>query len=66
MQKSEQAAWISSYYLSQKIAHTLRWLCTLCVTVFFRRNIIILSVSFTAEIMLCSVEIQTVVLFQFG
>jgi hypothetical protein len=52
--KGAAAAWISNYYLSQNIAHTLRWLCKLHITAFIRRNIIVLSRGFTAEMMLCS------------
>jgi hypothetical protein len=39
--------------------HTLQWRCKLHVTAFIRRNITVLGVSFTAEMMFCNEEIQT-------
>jgi hypothetical protein len=42
----------------QHSIHTLQWLYKIHVTIFIKHNIIVLSVSFTAEIVLCTVEMQ--------
>jgi hypothetical protein len=46
-------------YLVTALHATVLWLCKLHVTVFIKRDIIALSVSFIAEMMLCTLEIQT-------
>jgi hypothetical protein len=49
------AASISNYYLSQNIQYILYSCCANSIS----RNVIVLGVSFTAEMMLCNAEIRT-------